>query len=177
MKAAHRRSNAISSPAATAFTEFVDQAFPTACSAYSSATIRSAGLAFCQRAHRRTMSWSIPTPIAALRCTRCARQLSRGSICNASHEEDIENWPDNRIWDELHKRLGGARKLDRRQGAAKGHHANAQFCGGADAVWAAISCRRQRAYRTADRCERHESRLCRRGGAFARIGCVLQEQK
>ena len=27
------------------------------------------------------------------------------------HDEDIENWPDNRVWDELHKRLGGARKL------------------------------------------------------------------
>ena len=28
------------------------------------------------------------------------------------HNEDINNWPDNRIWDELHKRLGGARKLE-----------------------------------------------------------------
>jgi p-hydroxybenzoate 3-monooxygenase len=27
------------------------------------------------------------------------------------HDEDIENWPDARIWDELHKRLGGAREL------------------------------------------------------------------
>ena len=27
------------------------------------------------------------------------------------HDEDIENWSDARIWDELHKRLGGARKL------------------------------------------------------------------
>jgi p-hydroxybenzoate 3-monooxygenase len=27
------------------------------------------------------------------------------------HDEEIEAWPDNRIWDELHKRLGGARKL------------------------------------------------------------------
>jgi len=27
------------------------------------------------------------------------------------HDEDIKNWPDARIWDELHKRLGGARKL------------------------------------------------------------------
>ena len=27
------------------------------------------------------------------------------------HDEDIETWPDARIWDELHKRLGGARKL------------------------------------------------------------------
>ena len=27
------------------------------------------------------------------------------------HDEDIANWPDAGIWDELHKRLGGARKL------------------------------------------------------------------
>ena len=27
------------------------------------------------------------------------------------HDEEIENWLDARIWDELHKRLGGARKL------------------------------------------------------------------
>jgi p-hydroxybenzoate 3-monooxygenase len=27
------------------------------------------------------------------------------------HDEEIENWPDQRIWDELHQRLGGARKL------------------------------------------------------------------
>ncbi len=27
-------------------------------------------------------------------------------------DEDIENWPDARVWDELHKRLGGARKLE-----------------------------------------------------------------
>jgi len=27
------------------------------------------------------------------------------------HDDDIANWPDARIWDELHKRLGGVRKL------------------------------------------------------------------
>jgi p-hydroxybenzoate 3-monooxygenase len=27
------------------------------------------------------------------------------------HDEDIDGWPDARIWNELHKRLGGARKL------------------------------------------------------------------
>jgi len=27
------------------------------------------------------------------------------------HDEEIDNWPDERIWGELHKRLGGARKL------------------------------------------------------------------
>jgi p-hydroxybenzoate 3-monooxygenase len=28
------------------------------------------------------------------------------------HDEDVANWPDARIWEELHKRLGGARKLE-----------------------------------------------------------------
>ncbi|HET9716710.1 MAG TPA: 4-hydroxybenzoate 3-monooxygenase [Pseudolabrys sp.] len=28
-----------------------------------------------------------------------------------AHDEEIENWPDSRIWEELHRRLGGARKL------------------------------------------------------------------
>ena len=27
------------------------------------------------------------------------------------HDEDIANWPDSRIWEELHRRLGGSRKL------------------------------------------------------------------
>jgi p-hydroxybenzoate 3-monooxygenase len=36
------------------------------------------------------------------------------------HDEDIENWPDNRVWDELHKRLGGARKLEEGKMLQKG---------------------------------------------------------
>ncbi len=36
------------------------------------------------------------------------------------HDEDIENWPDARIWDELHKRLGGARKLQEGKMLQKG---------------------------------------------------------
>jgi p-hydroxybenzoate 3-monooxygenase len=27
------------------------------------------------------------------------------------HDEDIANWPGSRIWEELHRRLGGSRKL------------------------------------------------------------------
>ncbi|MET0278998.1 MAG: 4-hydroxybenzoate 3-monooxygenase, partial [Pseudorhodoplanes sp.] len=27
------------------------------------------------------------------------------------HDEDVNNWPDHRVWDELHIRLGGTRKL------------------------------------------------------------------
>ena len=36
------------------------------------------------------------------------------------HDEEIENWPDQRIWDELHKRLGGARKLQEGKMLQKG---------------------------------------------------------
>ena len=36
------------------------------------------------------------------------------------HDEEIENWPDARIWDELHKRLGGARKLQEGKMLQKG---------------------------------------------------------
>jgi p-hydroxybenzoate 3-monooxygenase len=36
------------------------------------------------------------------------------------HDEDIENWPDSRIWDELHNRLGGARKLQEGKMLQKG---------------------------------------------------------
>lgn len=36
------------------------------------------------------------------------------------HDEDIENWPDARVWDELHKRLGGARKLQEGKMLQKG---------------------------------------------------------
>ena len=36
------------------------------------------------------------------------------------HDEEIENWSDARIWDELHKRLGGARKLQEGKMLQKG---------------------------------------------------------
>ncbi len=36
------------------------------------------------------------------------------------HDEEIERWPDARIWDELHKRLGGARKLSEGKMVQKG---------------------------------------------------------
>jgi p-hydroxybenzoate 3-monooxygenase len=36
------------------------------------------------------------------------------------HDEEIESWSDARIWDELHKRLGGARKLEEGKMLQKG---------------------------------------------------------
>jgi len=43
------------------------------------------------------------------------------------HDEEIENWPDARIWDELHKRLGGARKLQEGNMLQKGITAMRSF--------------------------------------------------
>ena len=36
------------------------------------------------------------------------------------HDEEIENWPDDRIWDEMYKRLGGARELKQGKMLQKG---------------------------------------------------------
>ncbi|MFZ0845360.1 MAG: 4-hydroxybenzoate 3-monooxygenase [Pseudolabrys sp.] len=43
------------------------------------------------------------------------------------HDEDIEAWPDARIWEHLHKRLGGARKLQEGKILQKGVTAMRSF--------------------------------------------------
>ena len=43
------------------------------------------------------------------------------------HDEEIENWPDARIWDELRKRLGGARALQEGKMLQKGITAMRSF--------------------------------------------------
>ncbi len=82
-----------------------------ACSACSSATIRSAGSASCRKSpppdHELIYSY---TDRGFALYTMRSMSLSRLYL-QCDHDEEIENWPDARIWDELHKRLGGARKL------------------------------------------------------------------
>jgi p-hydroxybenzoate 3-monooxygenase len=49
------------------------------------------------------------------------RSLSLSRLyLQCDHDEDIANWPDSRIWDELHKRLGGSRKLQEGKMLQKG---------------------------------------------------------
>jgi p-hydroxybenzoate 3-monooxygenase len=43
------------------------------------------------------------------------------------HDEEIESWPDSRIWNELHKRLGRARKLEEGHMLQKGVTAMRSF--------------------------------------------------
>ena len=93
------------------------------------------------------------------------------------HDEDIENWSDNRIWDELHQRLGGAREPRGRQDAAKRHHSDAQFFVVEPMQYGRLFLASDSAHIVPPTgAEGHESRLCRCDDAFARAGCLLQKQ-
>ena len=61
-------------------------------------------------------------------------------------DDEVEAWPDERIWRELHLRIGGTRDACRRQDAAEGHHRDAQLRGRADAARPAVPGRRCRPY-------------------------------
>ena len=66
-------------------------------------------------------------------------------------DEDLAEWPDERIWEELQLRLG-ARGLDARRGPdpREGRHRDAELRRRADAARPALPRRRRRAHRPAD---------------------------
>ena len=57
---------------------------------------------------------------AALRCTPCARRTLSRLYIQFEPDEDVEQWPDDRIWEELETRLGGARPLQQGKILQKG---------------------------------------------------------
>ena len=69
--------------------------------------------------------------------------------------EDMAEWPDDRIWSELHTRLADRRRLDARRGAdlRAGDRAAAQLRRRADALREALPGRRRRPHRPSDRRE------------------------
>ena len=71
-------------------------------------------------------------------------------------DEDIANWPDDRIWQELQQAFGNRRRMeaDRRTGHSKRRDRDAKFCHRANAIRETISGRRRGAHRAADRRER-----------------------
>ena len=83
-------------------------------------------------------------------------------------DDDIENWPDQMIWQELHARIGGTKPLAEGHDPAERHHRHAQLRGRADAIRPAVSGGRLRSYPAADRCEGDEPRSRRCDGAVAR---------
>ena len=91
-----------------------------------------------------------------------------------AYDDDIANWPDRRIWDELHARLGGTRTARRGQDRRQAPDRDAQRRGRADAARPAVSRRRFRPHPAADRRQGHEPRAGGRRGARPRDHGVFQ---
>ena len=95
-------------------------------------------------------------------------------------DEDIANWPDARIWEQLHLSFRHARwrmEAHRRAGDPEEHRRNAQFRGGSDAIRPAVSGGRRGAHRPAHGREGVEPRCdgcaCSRAGSRGLL-CVRQ---
>src|SRR6478736_1622724 len=86
-------------------------------------------------------------------------------------DDDIENWPDARIWQELHARLAGTRPLAEGAMLQKGITAMRSFV-----VEPMQYGRLFRPHPAADRSQGHESRLGRRDGALARDHRILSRR-
>ena len=71
-------------------------------------------------------------------------------------DEDSEQWPDERIWDELETRLGGTQEARARADDREGRGADALVRGRADAARPAVPRGRRRPHRAADRRQGHE---------------------
>ena len=110
----------------------------------------------------------------ASRSSACARPSSSRLYLQCAPDEDLDAWPDERIWAELQARLGVGR-LDAPRGAdpREGRHADAQLRRRADAVGAAVPCGRRRAHRPADRREGAQPRDSRRPRARGRARRVV----
>ena len=95
-----------------------------------------------------------------------------------ARDEEIGNWPDERIWDELQRRFATSRRLQAqaRTDRAEGNNADAQLRGRADAVRQFVSGRRRGAYRAADRGQGTQSRDRRRARARAGVQRILCER-
>ena len=81
---------------------------PTACCASTSASTRSPGSGSWPRWRPPARSSSTAITTAASRCTACARPRLTRLYLQCAPDDDIEAWPDERIWEELQTRLATA---------------------------------------------------------------------
>jgi p-hydroxybenzoate 3-monooxygenase len=79
-------------------------------------------------------------------CSMRSPSLSRLYL-QCRPDENLDEWPDDRVWQELRTRLGGTSKLTEGKVLQKSVTPDAQLRGGADAARTAVSRRRRRAYR------------------------------
>ena len=141
-----------------------------ACCAPSRASTRSAGSASSPRSRRRATSWSTPTTSAASRCSACARPSCSRLYLQCAPDEDIGEWPDERIWDELQARAR-ARRLDAGRGAGRSRRAS-RGCAASSPSRCSYGrlflAGRRRAHRPADRREGAQPRDRRRAACWPR---------
>ena len=132
----------------------------------SSATTPSAGSGSSPPSPRRTTSSSTRTTSAASRCSACARPSSRRLYLQCRPDEDIAEWPDERIWAELQRTRSALDGWTLAEGpiARERRHGHAQLRRRADAATGASPRRRRRAHRPADRRQGPEPRDRRRQG-------------
>ena len=107
-----RAARATSSPGATASTASAGRRSRRTCSTVCERDYPFAWLGILadvapvhRRAHLR-----LPRPTASP-CTACARRTSAASTCRCPPSERLDDWPDDRIWAELHAAARPPRRL------------------------------------------------------------------
>ena len=99
-------SSATSSPAATASTASAGRRSPRACSQSTSSSTHSAGWGSSLMPRRRRTSSSTPGMRTASRCYSMRSPSVSRLYLQVPADEDVDEWPDERIWTELQTRLG-----------------------------------------------------------------------
>ena len=110
-------------------------------------------------------------------CTMRSMHRSRYYV-QCPLDDHIDQWPDERFWDELKRRLDQKAVGQSRHRAfdRKEHRAAAQFRRRADAVRADVPGRRRRAHRAADRRQGTQPRRQRRALSVARLARILRRE-
>ena len=147
------------------------RAFRRRRSGSSSAPIRSAGSESCRK-RRRSATSSTPGTSAASRSPRCAIAMLSRYYIQCGLDTEIADWPDDRFWEELKRRFPDdiAAQDRHRPVDREVDRPLAQLRRRADALRPAVSRRRRRPYRPADRGEGPEPRDLRRLLSPARPG-------
>ena len=91
-----------------------------------------------RRGRRPRRRADLRQPRARLRAAQHALARAQRLYLQCAPDEDIAVWPDERIWEELHIRLGSTAGRSARARSREGRHADAQLRGRADAARAAF---------------------------------------
>ena len=133
----------------------------------TSASIRSPGSASWPSRRRRATSSSTPTTSAASRCSRMRSPELTRLYLQCRPDEDLDDWPDERIWDELQRARGAATagRSTRGRSSRRASPPMRSFVAEPMQLRPPVPRRRRRAHRAADRRQGPEPRRRRRARA------------